>query len=200
MPPGYKMLLGGRLTLSLVKRYPAFQKELKLTKAQLAKLADVEEEFIKTVRALVGLPLEQRRAKIQEMTEECVKKIDAILGQNQKKRNRQLCLQYYLRNTPFVFRCPPLDGQLGITKKQKKQIGFLEDERADELRSVTRDTPVAGRQAAYEKVRDEYKQKILEDVLTKAQRTKLDELAGKLFAFAKPQPPARPAAEPGSGR
>ena len=156
------------------------QEELELSKDQLKQIAEVRASSTKHTQEIYKemqqVAPEKRgefyREMIEVHRENMEKEFTAILLAHQKKRLDQI--QYQLQGKSqgtYALQNPRLAKALGITDEQIKEM---------RQKALEANRTLA---AEYQRMRRESQEKILEDVLTKEQKKRLEELSGKSFEW-----------------
>ena len=154
------------------------QEELDLSKDQLKQIAEVTAASTKHTQEIYKemqqVAPEKRGEFYREMIEvhrqNMEKEFTEILLAHQKKRLDQIQYQLQVKTQgTYALQNPQLAKVLGITEEQIQQM---------RQKALEANRTLA---AEYQRMRRESQDKILEDVLTKEQKKKLEELSGKSF-------------------
>ncbi len=154
------------------------QEELDLSKGQLKQIAEVRASSTKHTQEIYKemqqVAPEKRGEFYREMIEvhrqNMEKEFTGILLAHQKKRLDQIQYQLQVKTQgTYALQNPQLAKVLGITDEQIQQ---MRQKALEENRKLA---------AEYQRMRRESQDKILEDVLTKEQKKRLEELSGKSF-------------------
>jgi hypothetical protein len=167
--------------------------ELKLADKQIEKLKKVQENFRKEQQEILkeyrNIDADKRVEFYREMQEtnqeNYTSKIKDILRPSQLKRLEQIQMQSTLRSRGnYALYDPKIADVLGITEEQKKEIRTKAMEAQKKLN------------AEMMRLRQEMQEKLLDEVLTAAQKRKIKELTGdkyemKPIEYARPNLPGR---------
>jgi len=171
---------GGSDNLGRLLRYEQVQKELELLDDQKKKLEDLGNEIRTEMREFWSgageLSQEERQAKwaefreaMEERAKDAQQRIEKILLPHQMKRLKQIAVQTTLQSRAVSsLTDSTLAGSLGINEAQKEKLQALREETEKKLREVPQQIIEDARKKAME-------------VLTPAQRIKLEELRGEPF-------------------
>ncbi len=193
---------GGTGFLLRLLQIEKIQEELGMLDVQVEEAAALAEEsgreareFFAGVQDLEG---EERRARMQEVMEKfrksaperekkLTKQLEEILVEDaQLKRLKQISMQV---QGSRALQNPEVLKSLNITDAQKKRFEALREEMGAQMREQfqnARDMSREERQAAMQKLGEEVEKKV-NDVLTKEQKAKLEELRGEKFEFDRSQ-------------
>jgi hypothetical protein len=169
---------GGGYTPQYMLAMKQIQEELDLSVEQLKKIAEVRAASTKHTQEIYKemqqVAPEKRSEFYREMTEvhreNMEKAFTEILLSHQKKRLDQIQYQMQLKSQgTYALQNPQLAKTLGITDEQLKE---MRQKALDANRKLAED---------YQRMRREAQKKILDDVLTKEQKKRLEELSGKSF-------------------
>jgi Spy/CpxP family protein refolding chaperone len=150
------------------------QEELKMTDAQVKKVAELAEKQRESFQGLRDLSQEERRTKMQELTKANDKAISEILKPEQLKRVKQISLQ---RQGARAVNNEEVAKSLKITDSQKEKIREIQTKAREETQGLGFDED--GRKKRQE-VMQATNEKIM-GVLTAEQKTKLKEMQGETF-------------------
>jgi hypothetical protein len=162
---------------------PGVQEELKLSREQVEKIAELKEKYRQTLRETSR---DEIRQKIQELAAAQQKALAQILTRRQLARAEQISLQLL---GPLAFIRPQVASALGLSSEQQEKMKAI----GAEFRSETREALRGEGRSRTEllKIRNEK----MMDVLTPAQKEKWKILTGPPFVASPPprdQPPGRP--------
>ena len=162
--------------------YKQIQDELGLVADQVAKLQQIRTDSYAKQREMYAevkdVDPKKRNEFLTELretlAENLLKKIKAVLLPHQIKRLDQLTHQFQIKGQrAYALQNSKLATAINLTDEQKKD---LVAKAAEMSRTLA---------AEYQKLREKYQQDLLDTVLTKAQRSKLEELMGTTYE-AKP--------------
>ena len=181
------MGFGGNMS-SMLLRAPKVQEELGLTEAQKTKIQAVMKEGMgerPDMGALRDLDEEQRKAKMAEFMEKAqarakkmAKDLDEILKPEQRKRLKQIGLQF---RGVSALRDKEVATELGLSTEQQDKIAEIGKEAGEKMGKLFADRENrTGMREKMDKIRKESETATL-GVLTQEQKEKFEEMKGPKF-------------------
>lgn len=158
--------------------YAQIQEELGLVDDQVKKLQQIRQDSYTKQREMYAelkdVAPEKRNEFLTELREtlaaNTLKEIKSVLLPHQVTRLDQLTYQFKVKGQgAYALPGAKLAEAISLTDEQKQALKTKTAEMNRELA------------AEYQKLREKYQEDLLDDVLTKAQRTKLEQLMGKKY-------------------
>lgn len=178
-PGGFGFGFGAGAGLLMYLGQESVQKELKMTEEQVSKVRDLQQKQRAAFKEAFNLSPEERRQKMRELTESNTKALAEILKPEQLKRLKQI--NYQLAPLGGVLSDPEVQKELNLSDEQKEKIRAIQQDAAQAMRELFQPggDPNETRRKI-EEFRKSTDQKLM-NLLTDAQKNKLNELKGEPF-------------------
>jgi hypothetical protein len=169
----------GRSPVLMLANQESVQAELKLTKEQIGKVAEVGKAMREKAENITETDPKERMKKAMEIFTQAEKDVFAMLNPEQAKRMRQIALQQ--QKLARAIESPEVAKELGLSEEQAKQVRAIRESATKEMSKLSEGA----------KSRAELRQKTAEfakateerllKVLTEEQRTRWREMLGAPF-------------------
>jgi hypothetical protein len=129
-----------------ITKSPDVQKELKLSKEQLAAFDGAQADLKKSVAAMAGLTPAQTKAYAAKLTKWADETVAAILTAEQQKRHRQIVWQVleFTGGVRGMAASPVFAKEVGLTADQQKQARKIEADYYAGWQKLVRANPLVG--------------------------------------------------------